>query len=66
MNQVAHHVDPFRPHHVCKLKKSLYGLRDSGFNWNQKLTTELIDMRTLRFKMFLEFNEDYPTMFSVL
>ena len=34
-------VDPKNPHHVCKLKKSLYGLRQSPRMWHLKLHTYL-------------------------
>jgi hypothetical protein len=29
-------------HHVLKLKKNLYGLRQAGYNWHEKLKEGLI------------------------
>jgi len=31
-----------RPNLVCKLNKSLYGLKQASCNWNQKLTSEIL------------------------
>lgn len=40
-------IDPHRPHYVCRLNKSLYGLRQSPRTWSQRLGTYLL---TLGFK----------------
>lgn len=42
MKQPLGYVDPSFPNHVCKLKKSLYGLKQSPRQWNQKLVTFLL------------------------
>ena len=34
MSQPEGFVDPGRPNHVCKLKKSIYGLKQSACCWN--------------------------------
>ena len=34
MSQPEGFVDPYRPSHVCKLKKSIYGLKQSARCWN--------------------------------
>lgn len=41
ITQPAKFVDEKRPHHVLKLKKALYGLRQSGRQWNRKLNSIL-------------------------
>ena len=37
MSQPEGFVDPDRPNHVCKLKKSIYGLKQSAHCWNTTL-----------------------------
>ena len=37
MSQPEGFVDPDRPNHVCKLKKSIYGLKQSSRCWNSTL-----------------------------
>ena len=37
MSQLEGFVDPDRPNHVCKLKKSIYGLKQSARCWNTTL-----------------------------
>lgn len=44
MAQVAHYIDPLRPNYVCRLKKALYGLKTSAFDWNKKLSEDLVDI----------------------
>ena len=41
MKQVTGYVDPARPKHVCRLKKSLFGLPTSAHNWFETLSTGL-------------------------
>ena len=41
MAQPEGYVDPDRPHHVCLLKKSIYGLKQSPYLWTQLLAKEL-------------------------
>ena len=41
MSQPEGFVDPYRPSHVCKLKKSIYGLKQSARCWNTTLNEYL-------------------------
>ena len=41
MSQPEGFVDPDRPNHVCKLKKSIYGLKQSARCWNTTLDEHL-------------------------
>jgi hypothetical protein len=38
MQQPVGFEDPYRPHHVCQLHKSLYGLRQASCVWNSTFT----------------------------
>lgn len=42
MKQPQGFVDPNYPHHVCKLRKSLYGLKQALRAWNSKFTSYLL------------------------
>ena len=33
MHQPSHYICPDRPSHLCKIKKALFGLPNSGYNW---------------------------------
>ena len=39
MRQPEGFVDPQRPHAVCLLKKSLYGTKQAGHNWNNEVNS---------------------------
>ena len=49
MHQLPGYTNPAFPHHVCCLCKTLYGLKESGCHWYQKLAEILI--MNLRFKL---------------
>lgn len=42
MKQPENFVDPEHPDHVCKLKRSIYGLKQSARCWNQTIDTFLM------------------------
>ena len=42
MKQPEGFIDPRYPDHVCKLKRSIYGLKQSGRCWNQTLDIFLL------------------------
>ena len=42
MSQPEGFIDPDHPEYVCKLKKSLYGLKQSARCWNQTLDSFLV------------------------
>ncbi|KAK1626062.1 hypothetical protein QYE76_000377 [Lolium multiflorum] len=44
MSQPPGYVDPDRPHHVCRLQKSLYGLKQVPRAWYSKLSVKLQSM----------------------
>ena len=50
MQQPEGHIDSNHPDHVCKLQKSLYGLKQSAHLWNQLLSKTL---KTLGFQQLL-------------
>ena len=39
MRQPEGFEDPQRPHAVCLLKKSLYGTKQAGHNWNNEVNS---------------------------
>ena len=41
MTQPEGFVDPTKPHYVCLLHHSLYGLKQAGRSWNEKIDTTL-------------------------
>lgn len=43
MRQPPGFIDPIHPLHVCLLKKTLYGLKQSGRRWYQRLCEILVD-----------------------
>lgn len=44
MNQPEGYEVPGKEHYVCKLKRSLYGLKQSANEWNKKLNDSLIQV----------------------
>ena len=42
MSQPEGFIDPDHPEYMCKLKKSIYGLKQSARLWNQTLDSFLI------------------------
>ena len=49
MRQPPGYADPALPRHVCHLRKTLYGLKQSGCRWYQKLVEILV--KNLGFKL---------------
>ena len=50
MRQLPSYADPALLCHVCCLCKTLYGLKQSGHRWYQKLVEILV--KNLRFKLY--------------
>lgn len=48
IQQPEGYVDPYHPHLVCRLKKAIYGLKQSGRVWNIKLDKILKDLGLCR------------------
>lgn len=44
MTQPPGYVNPDFPHHLCRLKKSIYGLRQASRDWYLELTSFLIEL----------------------
>ena len=42
IEQVKMYEDPSKPNHVCKLKKSSYGLPESSYNWHRTISDYLV------------------------
>ena len=49
MCQPPDYANPDHPHYICQLHKTLYGLKQSSYQWYQKLVKILI--KSLRFKL---------------
>ncbi len=43
MKQPHGFISDKQPDHVCRLKRSLYGLKQAARSWNQKLTSLLVE-----------------------
>ena len=50
MSQLEHYVVKGKSHLVCKLKKSLYGLKQSPRMWYQKFDTYMLSLGFVRSK----------------
>ena len=57
------------PQHVCKLQRSLYGLRQAGRQWYAKLSTFLLSnnysISVVDHSLFLKYNNDKLTVILV-
>lgn len=58
MRQPSGFVDQQFPNHVCKLQRSLYGLKQSPRAWFQRFSYYLLEVG------FTEFNYDYSLFMS--
>ncbi|XP_055840140.1 uncharacterized protein LOC129907788 isoform X2 [Episyrphus balteatus] len=50
MHQPEEFVDQNQPEKICKLKKSLYGLKQAGRDWNRKINDVLVSIGFVRCK----------------
>jgi histone deacetylase 1/2 len=61
--------NPHAPHHICKLDKALYGLKEAPRAWYSRLSTKLCDLGFTPSKedtsLFL-FNKSGITMFVLI
>ncbi len=44
MEQSEGFIDPNHPDHVCKLIKGLYGLKQTGWEWNEVIHKYLLEL----------------------
>ena len=49
MTQPEGYIQPGNEHFVCKLNKSLYGLKQGGQNWNCMLNEFLVNFGCIQF-----------------
>lgn len=67
MQQPPHYIDPKFPHHVCKLNKAIYGIKQSPRQWYLKLHIFLISHGYTRLQSDLTiYTRHTSTIFLVL